>query len=203
MATFGYAQLPVPGGGDAPTTPGDLAELATAIDPHLWQHATNKADRDSRFSAAPIHTVVTADDGSVWVKTSSSNVWATIWEPLPAWQPIALASGIGQSGDVVPAVRVIDNRVHILGAVNKNDGSNFSGDAIKVATVPASCIPPQLRRYPGSCSLSGDTTDAACRIEVVGQTGASPGDVVVYYQATGGTPWIDLTGSYWMDGLLA
>ena len=48
MATIGYAGLPIPGGGDSPTTPGHLADLAEAIDPHLWQHVTNLADGAGR-----------------------------------------------------------------------------------------------------------------------------------------------------------
>lgn len=196
----GYANLPVPGGGQAPTVPGDLAQLALAIDRHLWQHVTDQAERDSLYATAPVHTVVTAEDGSTWVKTSaSSNTWATIYEPLPAWRPLDLAEGIGVSTDYTPSIRRVGNQVHLIGAVNKVDGTNFTGDAIRLATVPADCIPPQLRRYAGTCSLAGETTDSACRVEITGYTNASPGVIQVYYQASGGTPWIDLAGSYWLD----
>src|SRR3546814_7943695 len=48
---------------------------------------TNKAQRDSMFSGAPQHTMVSAANGSLWVKTSSTaNTWAVIYEPLTAWR---------------------------------------------------------------------------------------------------------------------
>lgn len=200
MAAIGNAQLPVPGGAQAPTTPGDLAALAAAIDPHLWQHVTTKAARDSTYAQAPIHTVVTAEDGSVWVKTSTTNVWATIWEPIAAWRPINLAAGIGVSGDTTPSVRIVDGYVHMLGAVNKSDSTYFTGDALLLGTVPTDCVPARRRRYGGTASLAGDTTDAAVRIEITGASETTPGQVLAWYQATGGTPWVDLGGGYWKDG---
>ncbi|MET9158297.1 hypothetical protein ABZX56_11265 [Streptomyces parvulus] len=200
MAEFGYAQLPVPGGGDAPTTPGHLADLASAIDPHLVQFVADQAERDSLYSEAPAHTVVSALDGTFWKKTSSSaNEWATLWEPLPAFRPIELASGIGQSSENAPAIRLQGKKASLQGAVLKTDGTNFFGDAIKLGEVPDDCIPEQLRRFAGTCSLAGDTTDTACRVEVTGKTNATPGDIIVYYQVTAGTPWIDISGEYWLD----
>lgn len=201
MATFGYAQLPVPGGGDAPTTPGDLAALASAIDPHLVQHVADKAERDATYAGAPLHTAVSAADGSTWVKTStSSNTWVTLWEPLPAWRPISLASGIAVSGDTTPSVRVVGEYVHVLGAVDKSDGTNFSGDSLLIGTVPADCIPARRRRYPAIASLAGDTTDTAARVEITGSGDATPGQILLWYQAPGGTSWLDLSGGYWKDG---
>lgn len=201
MADIGYAKLPVPGGGDAPTTPGDLAALAQAIDPHLVQHVADKAERDATYANAPLHTVVGAADGTFWKKTSSSsNTWVTLWEPLPAWRPIALASGIGVSGDTPPSIRLIGECVYLIGTLDKTDGTNFTGDGLVIATVPSDCIPSRRRRYIGAASVAGDTTDAAVRIEISGTTDATPGQVIVWYQAPGGSPWFDLSGSYWKDG---
>jgi hypothetical protein len=205
VADIGYAKLPVPGGGQSPTMSGDMAALASAIDPHLVQFVADAAERDSLYADAPVHTIVSAADGTVWKKTStSSNSWVTWWEPTPAWVPITLAAGIGQSGDVVPSVCREGNQVFLLGAVNRNDGTTFNAEAVKLGTVPSDCIPPQLRRYVGGCSMAGDTTDAAGRIEILGTSSSSAygtaGDILWWYQGTGGTSWVDLTGSYRKDG---
>ncbi|MGW2708082.1 hypothetical protein ACWC4J_03665 [Streptomyces sp. NPDC001356] len=197
---IGYAKLPIPGGGQAPTTPGDLAAFAQAVDPHLVHHVADEAERDSLLDDAPVHTIASAANGTLWKKTSSTETpWVTLWEPLPAWRPVSLAAGVGQSGDVTPSIRVVGGRVYLQGAVSKADGTVFSGDSIKVGSVPTDCVPEQVRRYVAACSMAGDTTDGACRIEVTGKTNASPGDILVWYQATGGTPWVDLSGGYWMD----
>ncbi|MGW2090372.1 hypothetical protein ACWCQ6_36405, partial [Streptomyces sp. NPDC001880] len=127
MATIGYAGLPVPEGGDAPVGPGALADLATVIDPHLWQHVADVAERNSLYAGAPVHTVVTAVNGSVWVKTSAAaNVWATIWEPTPAWRTLPLASGF-QAGQNTPQIRLIGTRVHMRGRIIRTDGGLIVG----------------------------------------------------------------------------
>jgi hypothetical protein len=199
LATIGYAGLPIPGGGDAPTTPGDFAELATVIDPHLVQFVTDQAERDSLYATAPVHTVVSAANGTVWKKTSSGPTWVTWWEPTPAWRPLSLASGIVQYSENTPAVRRIGQRVYMQGAVTKADGTTFSGDAIKVGSVPSDCIPEQMRRDVVTCSLAGDITDAAVRLEITGKTNDTPGTIQIYYQLPTGTPWVDLSSDYWMD----
>ncbi|MEV6124839.1 hypothetical protein AB0M23_30765 [Streptomyces sp. NPDC052077] len=199
MASIGYAGLPVPGGGQAPTVPGDLAALAAAIDPHLLQYVTNKAQRDADFATAPVHTTVSAADGTLWKKTGpGAGDWVTLWEPLPPWRPITPAAGTSTVGDA-PHVRLTGQYVHVIGALARADNTNWLGDLI-LGTVPADCVPPRRRRYAGSVSLGGDTTDAAVRIEIMGAAEATPGQVLAYYQAPGGTPWIDLSGGYWKDG---
>ena len=62
MATIGYAQLPVPAGGDSPTVPADIAELAEAVDPHLLHLVDDQADRDIRagLPAGPFELHITA-----------------------------------------------------------------------------------------------------------------------------------------------
>lgn len=206
MATVGLAGLPIPAGGDAPAGPGALAALALAIDPHLMQHVTDKAERDSLFATAPLHTVVTAEDGSLWVKTSATtSTWAIVYEPLPAWRPITLRTGMVQ-GDVALGVRRRQGtRVSLKGRVNKADGTNLNDPnaALNLGAVPSDCIPSGLRTLPGTCSLGGATVDAAGRIEIVGLNTSSAygvaGDVLWWYQGTDGTPWVDISGDYWMD----
>jgi hypothetical protein len=204
LPTIGFANLPVPAGGDAPAGAGQLAALATAIDPHLIHHVQDEADRDSVLADAPVHTVAVADNGTTWVKIGTApDVWVTVWEPIPAWQPLTLAAGIGQSSEIAPSVRRIGTHVYLQGAVNRTDGTNFNAEAVKLGTVPSDCIPPQLRRYVGGASMAGDTTDATGRIEILGTSSSSSygtaGDVLWWYQGTGGTPWVDIAGDYWMD----
>ncbi|MFD8937334.1 hypothetical protein ACFV0R_19130 [Streptomyces sp. NPDC059578] len=204
MADLGLAGLPVPGGGQAPTVPAHLAPLALAIDQHLVQHAVDQADRNAKYSTAPLHTVVAAEDGSVWVKTSATTaVWATVYEPPPAWRPVTLASGMQQTGETTPQVRRIGRRVYLQGRINRVDGLNLTGEVVNLCRVPADCIPTELRTYPGACSLGGTTTDASGRWEILGTNSASaygdPGDLLWWYQGEGGTPWTDLAGAVWLD----
>lgn len=204
MPTIGYADLPVPGGGDAPVGPGAFAALATAIDPHLWQHATDMADRDAQYAAAALHTVVTADNGSVWVKTSAiANTWATIYEPDPAWRPVTLASGF-EAGQTDPEVRIVRGEAHLRGRVQRTDGVPIAVSGVKIATVPTDCIPNQISSFAGGASLTGDPAIGVGRVEVFspdqdGNALGARGSVIWYSQDGTGVPWVDISGSYWLD----
>ncbi|WP_031095471.1 hypothetical protein [Streptomyces sp. NRRL S-15] len=203
MATIGYAQLPVPGGGDAPTWPAALAELATAIDPHLWQHVTNKAQRDTLYSGAPVNTAVLAANGSVWVKTSATaNTWATVWEPLEAWRAVTPASGY-QGGEFAPVCRIDRGRVHLRGRLTRVDGTVFPTSGVKIGSVPADCKPAAYGSWAGGASLSGDPAVGVGRLEVLGLQSSTSlggvGDIIWYSQDGTGVPWVDLSGYYWLD----
>jgi hypothetical protein len=210
LATIGYAQLPVPGGGDSPTTPGHLAELAEAIDPHLWQHVTNVADRDARLDQAPAQTVAVAPDGTTWVKISSvTNTWVTVWEPLQAWQPVTLASGF-EAGQTDPEARIHNGQVHLRGTIQRTDGQLISANGVKLATVPNAMIPEQIARYAAPASMTGDAITGTCRAEVYspdqdGNAIGGRGSVVIWSQdgeqdaGTPGLMWVDISGSYWLD----
>lgn len=209
MATFGYAELPVPGGGDGPTMPGHLAELAEAIDPHLWQHATDEADRDTKYSTAPALTAVVALNGTVWIKTSSGSTWVTVWEPLPEWQPLSLASGY-EAGQTVPEGRVDRGKVSLRGRIQRIDGGLVPAAGVKLATVPTDFIPEQISSFAGGASLTGDPMTGVGRVEIfspdqdANALGAR-GSVIWYSQdgsqdgGTPGVPWVDISGSYWLD----
>lgn len=211
MATIGNAALPIPAGGDSPTTPAHLAELAEAIDPHLWQHVTNVADRDSRLSGTPIQTVALAPDGTTWIKLSSStNTWATIWEPLAAWTAITLASGY-EAGQTLPEYRIYNGQVHLRGTIQRTDGAVIPVSGVKLASVPTAAFPAQLARLNGGASLTGDAMTGVGRVEVFSHDQDSnslgaAGSVVWYSQdgsqVSGGTPgvfWADISGYYWLD----
>jgi hypothetical protein len=194
MAEIGYAQLPVPAGGDAPVGPGALAALATAIDPHLIQHVTNLAQRNSLYADAPLHTLVSAENGSLWIKTSATtNTWATIWEPLPAWAPIPLASGFIANAGYTPEYRVIGKQAHVRGRVERFTGAVLDGGAgLTIAAVPDPAKPLQLSSWDGGQSLTGDPVTAVCRMEAAT-------NIVFWSQDGTGAVWIDISGSYWLD----
>jgi hypothetical protein len=203
MATVGYAQLPIPGGGDAPVGPGSLAELALAIDPHLLQHVTNKAERDELYDDAPLHTAVTANDGSLWIKTSAStNTWATIYEPDPGWRPLPLAAGF-EADQNDPEVKRIGNQVWLRGRVRKTDGTTITTNATKIGNVPSDCIPQQLATFAGGSSITGDPIVGVARFEVYSplNTQQAPGSLMLYSQdgESYGFTWVDISGSYWID----
>jgi len=210
LATIGYAELPIPGGGDSPTTPGNLAELAEAIDPHLWQSVTNLADRDARLSAAPAGTVAKAPDATTWIKLSGeSNTWVTFWEPLQSWQPITLAAGF-ESGQTVAECRIDRGQVHMRGTVQRTDGQLISANGVKLGTVPTACIPDQIARLPVGASMTGDAIVGTCRLEVYspdqdGNALGARGSIVGWSQdgeqdeGTPGLMWIDISGYYWLD----
>ncbi|MFG3140752.1 hypothetical protein ACGFZA_31675 [Streptomyces sp. NPDC048211] len=209
MAALGYASLPVPDGGDAPVGPAAMAALANAVDPHLIQHVANQAERDTTFAAAPLHTLVTAEDGSLWIKTSAAdgNVWATIYQPLPAWRPITLASGY-QSGEFTPQARVIGRQVSLRGRIQRADGTTFAMAGVKVGDVPDDCRPALFGSFAGGASLQGDPMTGVGRFEVLGDASASSlggsGSLIWYSQdgtqeSGGGVAWIDISGSYWLD----
>lgn len=210
MATFGYADLPVPGGGDGPTVPGHLADLAEAIDPHLWQHVTNLADRNSLLPAAPAQTVAVALDGTTWIKTSSvANTWVTIWEPVAAWQALTLSSGY-EAGQTDPEGRIDRGKVYLRGRIQRTDGSLIATAGVKLATVPTSMIPTQISSFAGGASLTGDAMTGVGRVEIfspdqdANALGAR-GSIIWYSQdgiqdaGTGGVFWVDISGSYWLD----
>ncbi|MGW1587329.1 hypothetical protein [Streptomyces sp. NPDC002386] len=209
MATVGRAELPIPGGGDAPVGPGALAELALAIDPHLVQHVADKAERDAEYADAPLHTLVSAANGSLWLKTSSTNVWATISEPVPAWRPITLASGFANDATVARVRLTADGRVSMRGRIVKSDGTLINGNSgIKVGTVPADCVPTTLVSRTGTASLAGDAITGVGRVEVFSadQTSDAPGSIYWYSQdgtnnsnTTGGVNWVGIDTDYWKD----
>ncbi|MGW0865735.1 hypothetical protein [Streptomyces sp. NPDC002611] len=210
MATIGYAGLPIPGGGDSPTTPGHLAELAEAIDPHLWQHVTNLADRNARLSEAPVQTVALAPDGTTWVKVSSTtNTWVTHWEPLQAWQPLTLAAGF-EAGQTLPEGRLYNGQAHLRGTIQRTDGQLISANGVKLATVPTALIPQQIARYAAPASMTGDAMVGTCRAEVFSPDQdanalGGRGSVVAWSQdgqqdaGTPGLMWVDISGYYWLD----
>lgn len=206
---IGYARLPVPGGKQAPNTPADLVELAQAVDPHLVQHVTNQAERDATFSGAPLHTMVSAEDGSLWIKTSATaNVWATVYEPLPAWRPVSLAGGY-EPGGFSPQVRLVGRQVHLRGRIQRTDGTTFPMAGVKVGDVPADCRPAVVGVWAGGASLTGDPMTGVGRVEVLDVNTSSsfggPGSLIWFsqdgLQVEGGTGalWIDISGSYWID----
>ncbi|MGW7053142.1 hypothetical protein [Streptomyces sp. NPDC054887] len=195
MATIGYADLPVPDGGDAPDSPAALAALATVIDPHLIQHVANTAERDSVYSAAPLHTVVSAEDGSLWIKTSATlNVWATIYEPLPPWQNLTLESGLIPNGGHTPQYRIIGQRAHVRGRVERFNQLTLDGSSgMTLAAVPEEAQPADgIACWAGGQSLTGDPVTAVCRVEAVTT-------YKFYSQDGSGAAWVDITGSYWLD----
>jgi hypothetical protein len=197
---IGYAGLPVPGGAQAPTVPPNLAALAQAIDRHLLQHAVDAADRDSRFENAPLHTAVTGEDGSLWIKTSATtNTWAAVYEPTPAWRPITLAAGF-QSANA--AVRRIGTRVHVRGTIERTDGTLITSTT-KVGEVPADCYPTHTSRGAGGSTITGDPVVGVGRIEVLGAgsnvNGATQGALMWYSQDGSGTNWVGVDFSYWTD----
>ncbi|MGW6008683.1 hypothetical protein [Streptomyces sp. NPDC055210] len=205
MATLGYADLPVPGGGQAPLIPADIASLAEAIDPHLRHSVANLAERTTKFSAAPAQTLVTAANGTMWLKTSGvSDTWVTIWEPPPTWdRTMTLSTGL-QVGDVSIGLMIVDGgrKVEIKGRIERTDaGKIVDPNAVNLGAVPSDCIPPGLRTWVGACSMAGATTDAAGRLEILGTSSASAygsvGDILWWYQGTDGTDWVDLSGYYW------
>jgi hypothetical protein len=207
VATVGYAQLPVPGGGDAPAGPGNLYELAEAIDPHLVQHVADQAERDAEFATAPLHTVVAAENGSLWIKTDAgTNTWATIYEPVPAWRPVELLTGYQEDG-FTPQVRRIGNQVWLRGRLSRIDGTVIPTNGVAVATVPDDCIPQeQLGAYAATSSLAGDVVIGVGKLEVLNVGTASslgdPGTITWWSQdgaTAAGTPWINISGSYWID----
>jgi hypothetical protein len=204
LATIGYAALPIPAGGDGPTIPSDIAELAEALDPHLVQHAANEADRDSTYASAPVQTLVIAPDGTTWIKTSSGSTWATVWEPLQTWQDlITLNTGL-EEGAVELGIRRDGTHVYVKGRIQRTDTTTLQdANAVNLGSVPSELIPEALRTWAGTCSMGGATTDGAGRLEVLGANTSSaygdPGDILWWYQGTDGTPWVDISGDYWLD----
>ncbi|MEV6836761.1 hypothetical protein AB0N17_20015 [Streptomyces sp. NPDC051133] len=201
MATVGRAQLPIPGGGDAPVGPGALAELALAIDPHLVQHVVDKAERDAQYADSPLHMLVSAENGSLWMKTSaSSNTWAVIYEPLADWRPVTLASGF-TAGQTTPEIRIDRGQVYLRGRVEKSDGTTIGISGVKLGTVPDDCIPSQLESWAAGQSITGDPVTAVGRMEAFSHDQDSnslggAGSLVWYSQDGTGTTWVDISGRY-------
>jgi hypothetical protein len=208
LPNIGYAELPVPAGADAPTIVDALADLATALDPRLWQHVEDLADRNATLASAPQHTVANAADGTTWIKTDGgSNTWVTVWEPLPAWQNVTLTSGYQSSGGYTPQARLIGSQVNLRGRIERVDGQVIPINGVKVGTVPTSCIPQeQVGTYAGTCSLAGDVIIGVGKLEILetdtSSTLGDAGDITWWSQdgpTATGTPWIAINGAYWID----
>ncbi|QCX81040.1 hypothetical protein C9F11_37285 [Streptomyces sp. YIM 121038] len=204
--TIGFAELPVPVGGDSPTIPADIAELASVLDPHLVQHAVDQADRDATYAAAPVQTLVIAQNGTTWIKTSSvANTWVTIWEPMQTWQStLTLKAGFEEGAVDLGIRRLEGGHVYLKGRVQRIDGNNIEdANAVNLGSVPSSLVPEALGTWAGTCSMAGTTTLAAGRMEVLGDNTSSaygdPGDLLWWYQGPGGTGWVDISGDYWLD----
>lgn len=193
MATIGRANLPVPDGADAPLGPAALAELALAIDGHLPRPVADKAERDAQYADAPQRTMVVSAAGAVWIKTSSStNTWATVYEPLPAWRPITLVDGLSVTGGYTPQYRIVGRQVHVRGRVEKTDGTPWVGSGAKIADTPPDAVPARLGVWAGGQSLTGDPSTAVCRVECATS-------IVWWSQDGSGGMWVDISGSYWLD----
>lgn len=201
MAAIGYAQLPVPAGGDAPVGPGAFAALAAALDPHLVQLVADLADRNNTLSAAPRRTVAVANDGTTWVKTATTNSWVTIWEPMPAWRTLTLASGY-VAGEYTPQILKYNGRCWLRGRIQKTDGSVIATNGVKLADVPSDCRPLVLGSFAGGASYTGDPITGVGRVEVYGASSSTVlggvGIVAWLSQDGTGTPWVDISGSYWL-----
>lgn len=207
MATVGYAQLPIPGGGDAPVGPGALMELAAGIDPHLVQHVADQAERDALYAAAPLHTMVSAENGSLWLKTSATaNTWAPIYEPVPAWRPVEMLTGY-QADSYTPQVRRVGSHVWLRGRIARTDGTVIPNNGLGIAKVPADCVPQQqIGAYAATSSLQGDVVIGVGKLEVLDVgTASSLGDpgTILWWSQDGptatGTPWVNISGDYWID----
>lgn len=206
MATIGYAGLPAPDGGDAPTTAAAIAALAAALDPHLVQHVADQADRTATLATAPVGTVAVAADGTTWAKTdASTDTWATLWEPEPAWRTLSLATGYGIN-QLTPQIKRKGRQVFTRGRINRTDGTNIVGtNGIQIASVPDDCKPAQISTCSAFYSLTGDPLIGAGRFEVWGDNETTPSAVVFFSQdgaqdgGAVGTPWVDISGSYFLD----
>lgn len=199
---IGRAQLPVPGGGQAPTVPGDLAALALAVDQYLAHPVDDAADRDINYGDADPGTVTVSRAGSVWVKLLGGG-WATVHEEPEGWRNLPLNSGF-VGGEESPKIRRIGNQVWIRGRVERTDGGliTSSGD-VKVAQVPNDCIPTALASGAAGQSLAGDMTTGVGRVEVLPaaweKPGAGPGSVIWYSQEGSGSTWVAVDLQYWTD----
>lgn len=207
MATVGYAQLPIPGGGDAPVGPGALYEFGAAIDPHLVQHVVDQAERDATYAAAPLHTMVSAENGALWIKTSATaNTWATIYEPHPEWRPLEILVDY-QEDTYTPQIRRIGKHVWVRGRIAKSDQTVIPNGGIGIAKVPADCIPQvQIGAWAGTSSLAGDVTIGTGKLEVLDvgtASGLGPPGTILWWSQDGataaGTPWVNISGDYWID----
>ncbi|MFF2651463.1 hypothetical protein [Streptomyces sp. NPDC058045] len=207
MATIGYAQLPVPAGGDSPTVPAHLAHLADALDPHLVQHVQNLADRTARLANAPLQTLAIAADGTTWIKTSAdTDTWITLYEPLETWRTLTLAAG-HESASPTPQIRREGRQVHLRGRVQRTDGGLIgTTNSAVLANVPSDCIPKQLAAFAGGSSITGDPMTGVCRVEITSPSQAVGAGLVQMYSQDGsqgggtiGTQWVDISGSYWLD----
>jgi len=203
----GRAKLPVPGGGQGPTVPGDLAQLALAVDKHLPLHVADVAERDELHADAPLHTLVSAENGTLWIKTSAAtNSWATIYEPLPAWQPVTPATGY-QLGSPPAEYLVEGERINLAGRIEPiAEGALIPTNGVAVGSVPQAIAPASQATVLCSSSLAGDIIVGTGRVEIVGLDNPSsswgpPGTIVWWSQegTAGGTPWINLSGSYWRN----
>lgn len=199
---IGRAQLPVPGGGQAPTMPGDMAAFALAVDKRLVHPVDDAADRDANFGDADPGTVTVSLAGTVWVKVADGT-WITAHEEPEAWRNLPLPAGY-VGGEESPKIRRVGKQVWMRGRVERTDGGliTSSGD-IKIAQVPDDCIPKALASGGAGMTLLGDPVIGLGRVEVLPhgweKPAGGPGSVIWYSQDPPGSAWVGVDLTYWID----
>lgn len=159
MPTTDLAGLVYPSGVDAPYVATALMGLTTALDPKVVLSATDSADRDARYGAAPANVlVVCAASKSVWLKTGPNvGDWLTLYSDT-GWvtSGFTIATGWGpgsylQGRRIGPNIEVRGELVYtsttdILAGVYNGVSPGNVGDT-NLVTVPSTFAPAASSGY--------------------------------------------------------
>lgn len=137
MATTDLAGLPTPEETDDPDVPADLKLLADAIDPRLNLLATDEADRNTKYSAAPPGTLVSSPSGWQWIKLNDGT-WYTVssYETTTAiaWEPVVTDNGSKMTRVNGRLISLEVNVTYVGADITANSAGNFAN--VRMATLP-------------------------------------------------------------------
>lgn len=82
MPNTPLAKVPYPSGSDTPAAAADMMAGFMSMDPRLVLPAIDEADRDAKYSDAPVSTmVVSGESKKIWVKTGpTATEWWVVYE---------------------------------------------------------------------------------------------------------------------------
>lgn len=155
MPNTPLGKIPYPSGSDAPAAAADMMALVMATDSRLVLPAIDEADRDAKYSEAPVSTlVVSGESKRIWLKTGPGPTdWLTVYYDT-GW---VTEGFVAQDGWSITSIKARRN------GVNTDIRGEFlrTGDEIRATNtghledVAVVSVPPQFRPEPDQLDVLG------------------------------------------------
>lgn len=155
MPTTPLARIPYPTGSDAPAAAADMMALVMAMDARLVLPAVDEADRDAKYSDAPVSSmVVSGESKKIWLKTGPGPTdWLTVYADT-GW---VTEGFVVQDGWSITSIKARRNGVNtdIRGEFVRTGDDIESGPTGNITDEAIVSVPPQFRPEPGQLDVLG------------------------------------------------